>query len=139
MPSNLSDKLQGIHEQRKGKYGDAYDNGKCVGRMWAAMLEVHYKVPLEDLPPEMVHKMMVAFKIHRMVIDPVDDDHYDDAGVYGELARQSAKRDQILREEKIAGSLQEAIKKGEHDARINPQGQSAYPFIKRDHHHGGPH
>jgi hypothetical protein len=80
-----------IAEERDAKYNpnEQTSSVEQLGRIWAAMIEAKTGVPTEPLPPELVHHMFAAQKIHRACCNG-NLDHYIDCGVYNDLALEEA-------------------------------------------------
>lgn len=88
-----AERLAAIIADRDERYGNAALNYANLGRIWAGIIQQHYRVVLaHDLPAEVVLLMVAALKINRACAPvPYDLDHYDDAQNYVALARKAAE------------------------------------------------
>jgi len=84
---------EGIFSERAAQYGDYKQNLRNAGLLWTALLQQFYRRPFEQpIPADLVALMFAAAKLNRAAyLDDFDEDHYDDARIYLNLARECAK------------------------------------------------
>jgi hypothetical protein len=74
--------IEHILEDRQEKYGDASENFALIGRLWGAILAT------DDIAPEEVAVMMIAFKSVRILKNPTYSDSWDDIVGYVTVGRE---------------------------------------------------
>jgi hypothetical protein len=78
--SILEEAARVVSGDRAEAYGEPGDHFARVGRAWAAILEAHFGLPVDDLPPRIVGLMMIAFKVDREANQARRDNLVDIAG-----------------------------------------------------------
>lgn len=77
---------------RNAAYGHPLDDFDSLGRAWGALLTRHLRMPVPDIPGEVVGLLMVALKLNREVHVPKRDNLTDAAGYLRCIERIQRRR-----------------------------------------------
>lgn len=80
----MSNKIDGILEERQTIYGDAETNFTRTGKVWGAMLDI------DDIPAWKVALLLDAYKSVRCIANPNHDDSWQDKLGYSIHGREIA-------------------------------------------------
>jgi hypothetical protein len=96
----VAEEREKIRAERDAKYNPV-EHGlsvKQLGEIWGVLIGAKLGKEIGPLPPELVHHMFAAQKIHRATVDD-HYDHYADCAVYNDLALEEALVHAIERDE----------------------------------------
>jgi hypothetical protein len=77
----------------RGKdYGNPYEGGAALGKIWAGILSDHLQTDIPDLPPHVVYLMMTGVKLSRAARPFTHkQDNYIDGIAYIHLAEETSR------------------------------------------------
>lgn len=78
--------------ERGKDYGDPYQGGAALGKIWAGILSDYLQTQIDDLPPHIVYLMMSGVKLSRAARPfTIKQDNYVDGIAYLHLAEETSR------------------------------------------------
>lgn len=104
----LVGKQAAIFKDRGSRYGDHFKGHTNLGLLWTGVLQSHYQIKLDHPVPAYIVELLVALmKVHRIVMNPIGKDHYEDLHVYMAMVEDAAHQEVVAQrgspEDKIKG------------------------------------